>query len=171
MRMNVMMAVVLTGAAAVSAFHPKPTQAQVPRSNWSGIFTAAQAQRGEEIYGRSCSACHGTDLMGMQWLPVPFRQPNPADFFGLDPSVAWPNRVPELVGSDLYRNWNSLTVADLVERSRISMPMNRPGSLTRREVVDVVAYLLLQGGFPLGPTELTDRLDALQQIRLLAQKP
>ena len=171
MSTKVAVTLALSFAMLASVPNPTPVRAQTSRSNWSGIFTAAQAQRGEDIYRRSCSACHGTDLMGMQWLPVPYRQPNPADFFGLDPRTAWPNRIPELTGSDFYRNWNDLTVADLVERTRISMPMNRPGSMRRGDVVDVVAYLLLQGGFPPGPTDLTDRLDALQQIRLLAQKP
>jgi hypothetical protein len=171
MRVNVTIALALAGAAMPLALNATFTQAQSPRSNWSGIFTAAQAARGEELYRRSCSLCHGTDLMGMQWLPVPYRQPNPADFFGLDPSAAWPNRVPELAGSVFFGNWNGLTVADLVERTRISMPMNRPGSLVRRDVVYVIAYVLLQGGFPPGPTDLTDRLDDLREIRLLAQKP
>ena len=51
------------------------------------------------------------------------------------------------------------------------MPTDKPGILTRKDTVDVVAYLLFYGGFPLGRTELSDRKEDLQEIRLLANKP
>ena len=51
------------------------------------------------------------------------------------------------------------------------MPQDRPGSLTRQATVDVMAYLLLQNGFPLGRTELTDRLESLREIMIVPYTP
>jgi hypothetical protein len=82
-----------------------------------------------------------------------------------------PDRTPPLVGPSFLANWDDLPLCDLVERIRISMPQDKPGSLTRRDVVDVVAYLLFQGAFPFGRAELTTRVDDLQEIRIRAQKP
>src|SRR5258706_16116153 len=32
------------------------------RNIWDGVYTAAQADRGQSIYDRSCMGCHGEDL-------------------------------------------------------------------------------------------------------------
>jgi hypothetical protein len=75
------------------------------------------------------------------------------------------------VGRLFDSNYNDLPLSDLVERIRISMPQEKPGSLNRQATVDVVAYMLLQGGFPLGRTELTDRLEGLREITIVAYRP
>jgi hypothetical protein len=51
------------------------------------------------------------------------------------------------------------------------MPKNKPGSLSWKDSVDLMAYLLFYGGFPLGRTELSDNLEHLRQIQILAQRP
>ena len=81
------------------------------------------------------------------------------------------DRTPELTGPTFYSNYNGLLLSDLAERIRISMPTDKPGILTRKDTVDVVAYVLFYGGFPLGRAELSDRKEDLQEIRLLANKP
>jgi hypothetical protein len=77
----------------------------------------------------------------------------------------------ELTGPTFYSNYNGLLLSDLAERIRISIPMDKPGILTRKDTVDVVAYLLFYGGFPLGRAELNDRKEDLREIRVLANKP
>lgn len=67
-----------------------------------------------------------------------------------------PDHTPALVGPVFNDNYNALPLRDLVERIRIAMPQDRPGSLTRRAAVDVVAYLVFEGAFPLGRAELSD---------------
>ena len=78
------------------------------------------------------------------------------------------DRTPELAGPTFYSNYDKLPLADLVHRIKVSMPKNRPGSLSWKDTVDVMAYLLFYGGFPLGRTELTDRLEGLQGIQIAA---
>ena len=37
---------------------------------WDGVFTEAQASRGEAAYGRSCAVCHKEDLLGGGTAPA-----------------------------------------------------------------------------------------------------
>ena len=153
---SLVIAFVAASMAVVYAIGYRPMQAESPRSIWDGVYTDAQARRGEALYAKSCARCHGADLTGM---PVPPRFPGA------------PDRTPELVGRLFDSNYNDLPLSDLVERIRISMPQEQPGSLNRKATVDVVAYMLLQSGFPLGRTELSDRLEALREIQIVAYRP
>jgi hypothetical protein len=136
---------------AISGPQPRPV-----RSVWSSVYSDAQARRGEQLYRLHCGSCHGDDLAGRPLSPP------------------WPgglNRVPELVGGTFNSNWDDLTLDDLIERIRISMPQQKPGSLPRADNVDIVAYLLWIGGFPFGDRDLTTQREALREIRFLARQP
>jgi Cytochrome C oxidase, cbb3-type, subunit III len=103
-------------AIAVAGFAPIVTsgaQSRPVRSVWSGIYSAAQARRGEELYRQRCSSCHGENLAGLLVEP---RLPGV------------PDHTPELAGPTFNSNWNDLLLDDLVERIRISMPQDKPGS-------------------------------------------
>ena len=78
--------------------------------------------------------------------------------------------APPLVGGAFNSNWNGLTLGDLAERIRISMPQNRPGSLSRQQCADIVAFMLSAGSFPEGKAELPRELDVLKQITFEAMK-
>ena len=41
---------------------------------WDGVFTAAQAQRGETTYEQECATCHLADLLGDGIAPAPDRR-------------------------------------------------------------------------------------------------
>ncbi len=51
------------------------------------------------------------------------------------------------------------------------MPLDAPGTLTRAETADIVAYLLRQNRFPEGPTALPDSSAALSMVKYVATKP
>jgi S-disulfanyl-L-cysteine oxidoreductase SoxD len=155
MRTMTVAAVVLAGVMIASSLQSGRLYGQPQRSIWSGVYTEDQARRGEELYGKWCSRCHGADLTG---LPAPPRFPGA------------PDRTPELMGPVFLANYDQLSLCHLVERIRISMPQDRPGSLTRQDTVDVVAFMLFHGGFPLGRTALTTRMEELQEIRILAHR-
>jgi mono/diheme cytochrome c family protein len=120
--------------------------AQVSRSVWDGVYTQEQSRRGEAFYGRDCAKCHGTDLAGA-------------------------DEVPALSGGAFLSNWDGLTVGDLSERVRISMPPNKQGSLTRQQIVDILSYVLNVNSFPAGKTELDSKTELLKQIRIEATRP
>jgi cytochrome c len=129
-------ALVLVQALAAQA----PAQKQ---SVWDGVYTDAQATRGERTYGRSCEQCHGPDLAG-------------------DPVM----EIPALTFDTFMTSWNGKTVKDLVETVKRSMPKDKPGSLGGGAYIDVVAFLLQQNKFPNGARELPRTSDELGAITI-----
>ena len=95
----------------------------------AGIYTREQAQRGMAAYKQSCAACHLEDLSGS-------------------------DRNPALAGSGFVANWTDKSVADLYNRTRLTMPQSSPGSLPPQTYIDIVAFLLQANGFPASDTEL-----------------
>jgi hypothetical protein len=51
------------------------------------------------------------------------------------------------------------------------MPQDNPGSLSRQQYTDVLAYMLSYNKFPIGKTELARETEVLKQIRYEALKP
>ena len=114
--------------------------AQSARSVWDGVYTSEQAQRGEALYSRQCARCHGAQLTGGE-------------------------AAPPLAGGDFLSNWNGLTVGDLFERIRVSMPQDSPAHLSRQAYIDVVAYILKANKFPAGSNDLVPDLPAIKAIK------
>ena len=80
-------------------------------------------------------------------------------------------RRPGLTGGEFQSNWNDLSLGELFERMRISMPQNAPGSLSRQQNADILAYVLFKGNYPTGQTELPTQTEVLNTIKFMAQKP
>ena len=72
--------------------------------------------------------------------------------------------APPLAGGAFNANWNGLSLGDLFERIRISMPQNSPGGLSRQQYADILAVMLSAGEFPKGQTELPREAEVLKQI-------
>jgi hypothetical protein len=79
--------------------------------------------------------------------------------------------APALAGGDFQSNWNGLTVGDLFERIRTTMPLNTPGKLPREMNADILAYILRFNQFPAGQSELPHQTEVLKQIRFESVKP
>ena len=119
---------------------------QETRTVWSGVYTETQSKRGEAAYAELCANCHGAELEG-------------ADM------------SPPLAGATFSSNWSELTMGDLADRIRISMPADRPGSMTRAQIADVMAFMLKANGYPTGENELPQEVLLLKQIAIVAEKP
>jgi S-disulfanyl-L-cysteine oxidoreductase SoxD len=139
-------AAAITGLAALGAFYSLRAQSPLARSVWDGVYTEDQANRGRASYGRECAGCHGESLTGA-------------------------DEVPALAGGAFLSNWDGLTVGDLFERIRISMPADRPGKLNREQIADILSYLLAFNRFPPGKTELERQTEILKEIRFESSKP
>jgi mono/diheme cytochrome c family protein len=129
------------GLPVPGAAQPSPAA----RSVWDGVYAAEQSKRGEPLYAQHCSSCHGTMLEGGEM-------------------------APPLAGGAFNANWNGLTLRDLFERIRISMPQNSPGSLSRQQYVDILAVMLGAGEFPRGNAELPPEAELLRQIAFESMK-
>ncbi len=120
--------------------------AQPARSVWDGIYTAEQADRGAAAYVQSCGQCHGVTLGGT-------------------------GEAPGLTGGEFVSHYDQLTVGDLFDRIRTTMPQSAPATLARDQYADILAFLLKSNGFPAGSTALDKRSEVLATIALQAQKP
>ena len=115
-------------------------------TTWAGVYTEEQAKAGAAAYAKNCTECHLEDMAG--------------DGF-----------APALKGPEFMNNWNALTVGDLFERIRVSMPPGNPTSVTGKEKAEIVAFILKNAGFPAGATELASQTEALKGIKFEATKP
>ena len=116
------------------------------RSQWDGVYSDEQAKRGEPLYAQHCSSCHGPDLAGGEM-------------------------APGLVGADFAANWNDLTLGQLFDRIRTSMPQNNPGSLSPQQNADILSFILSKGNAPAGTTELPRQSEVLDTIKYVALNP
>lgn len=61
-------AALTAGALAIVLRVAASTQPQaIPRSVRDGIYTSAQADRGEAVYGEKCAGCHVARMWGADW--------------------------------------------------------------------------------------------------------
>ena len=120
-------------------------------SVWEGVFSEIQAQRGQAIYSGSCGLCHGRRLNGA---------PDDPDMLS----------TPPLARAKFLRDWKGRSLATLFEYTRATMPESNPGSLTDKEYVDVIAYMLSVGGIPAGNDDLRPDPQSLART-VIQQKP
>lgn len=66
----------------------------------------------------------------------------------------------------VFLNWQGRTLADLLEFLSDKMPKNDPGSLTPKEYMDVVAYLLKINSMPVGRADLPTTPATLRGITI-----
>ena len=115
------------------------------KSVWDGVYTEAQATRGQGLYNENCASCHGSLLTGGE-------------------------TAPPLQGGEFMSNWNGLSAGELFERIRTSMPIDRPGKLSRETNTDILAYIFKANEFPTGSTELSTKTEFLKQIKVEPKK-
>jgi mono/diheme cytochrome c family protein len=125
--------------AAISLAVGVALAAQAAASVWSGIYSADQADRGRRLYVRDCAQCHGATLLGAEGGSA-------------------------LVGRTFLSPWEKKSVGELFDQMRKTMPDAAPGSLSDRQYLDLLAYLLRENAFPVGQNDLPSTLAALNAI-------
>ncbi len=125
--------------------HAEPATTTAAKSVWDGVFTEAQAARGQELYRTSCATCHAEDLLGANG--------------------------PAVVGQEFLDRWNGTTVLDMVQTIRQSMPLEAPDSLGVPAYVEIVTFLLKSSGSPAGAAELPTDDAALRQVLVTSHGP
>jgi mono/diheme cytochrome c family protein len=104
----------------------------------AGAYTEAQATRGQALYYQHCLACHGENMAGL-------------------------DQAPPLAGPQFSGTWAGEPLWALVGRID-TMPPAAPGSLSRDETVDLLAYMLWYNGLPLGKVPLSNEQSALADV-------
>lgn len=116
------------------------------RSVWSGVYSAAQAQRGEYWYkDDECGVCHGEALDG-------------------------DSGVTGLVGSDFMTDWDGHSVLALVRHIHPQQISNRD-DIGLVEATELTAFILRENGIPAGKSDLPAAPHVLAGIRMDARNP
>ena len=103
------------------------------------VYTAAQAERGKQVYEANCVTCHLAELDG-----------------SANPTAG--ARGAPLIGSRFVQDFGESKVSALFNKMKRDMPSGRPGTLTDQEYLDVATYVLLRNSFPSGSAELTEEV-------------
>src|SRR5437763_269063 len=87
----------MAGLCACALLIPLPPvgHASQSRSITDGVYSAAQAARGEQLYRTECAACHGDAMEG--------------------------SSGPPLVGNSFLANWSARPVANVVDKIEKTM--------------------------------------------------
>jgi PQQ-dependent dehydrogenase (methanol/ethanol family) len=94
----------------------------------SGLM--AQLRRGEMVYEKSCATCHQENLAGK-------------------------DVNPPLIGAGFVSKYRGQPMQGLVDRTRTTMPLSAPRSLSDQAYRDVVAYILKANNLPLSADGVT----------------
>ena len=119
------------GASGLRAQEPPRKTAR------EGVYTAAQAERGKQVYDANCVTCHLPDLEG-----------------SANPDAG--ARGAPLVGTRFVQDFGESKVSALFNKMKRDMPSGKPGSLTDQEYLDAASFVLQQNKFPAGASELTE---------------
>lgn len=115
-------------------------------SVWDGVYTEEQAARGNTGFTAHCASCHGASLGGT-------------------------GEAPALAGPQFLSDFDGLSLGDLFDRIRTTMPQDNPASLSRDAYADILAFLLKANGVPPGARELDRRSEYLKAIAFSAANP
>ncbi len=130
--------------AGLLAAYPGTSLSRVqaaPKTTKDGIFSADQAKRGKADYSQNCSACHLDDLSGS-------------------------GQAPPLAGDAFTDGWDGHSVGELLDAVHNTMPLDKPGSLSADDSLDIVTYILQANNFPAGKDDLKNDPDALKNIMI-----
>jgi mono/diheme cytochrome c family protein len=129
----------LAGAWSAVADPPRALgQTPSAPSVLAGAYTEEQALLGRTLYYEQCLQCHGETMAGV-------------------------DKAPPLAGPQFESTWNGAPLAALVARI-LSMPPEKPGTLSQEQSVAILTYILWYNGLPLGEAPLASSPDVLAKI-------
>jgi mono/diheme cytochrome c family protein len=104
----------------------------------SGAYTEEQAIHGRVLYYEHCLQCHGETMAGV-------------------------DKAPPLAGPQFEGTWNGAPLAALAARI-LTMPPEKPNTLSRAESAAILAYMLWYNGLPMGDVPLAGGQDVLGRM-------
>ena len=133
------LAILVSGACVIGAMAVPMAQGVAARTVWDGVYSEAQAARGKALYDAQCAYCHQPDLRGQGFAPA-------------------------LVEDVFTIRWQDGNLGDLLTIVKVTMPQDKPASLTDDETAAIAAYLLQANRYPAGQQELRPDPAALKEV-------
>jgi mono/diheme cytochrome c family protein len=133
------LATLVAGACFLATLAVPIAQGVTARTVWDGVYSEAQAARGKTLYDAQCAFCHQPDLRGQGF-------------------------APGLVEDTFTSRWQDGNLGDLLTIVKVTMPQDKPASLSDDENAAIVAYLLQANRYPAGQQELRLDLAALKEV-------
>ena len=96
----------------------------------AGPFTAQQAAAGQASYQANCAGCHQQNLGGS-------------------------GDAPPLRGTQFVTNWGPRTTRELLSFMQLTMPPDKPGTMSAEEYAGIIAFVLRSNGVAAGNQALT----------------
>lgn len=124
---------------------PIGAPAQDSSRSGNGYYTNAQAQAGKDVYYKVCAVCHGQNLQG-----------------GAGPALAG----QQFLSVSQFQN---IDAGYFYRFMSTHMPLNAPGSLSKTQYLDLLAYLLQVNGYASGSHEITADNQELNGIKIEPQ--
>lgn len=152
MNTTILKIVSLTALSAALSF----LAAQSPTSVWDGVYSPEQAKRGEALYKQDCAACHGDNLEGDAKT---------------ERAEKLNRMMPPLSGDVFKGDWNGRPLSDLFDRIRKTMPRDNPGTISAKDIADILAYVLKFNEFPAGKKDLAADAESMTDITFDMVKP
>jgi S-disulfanyl-L-cysteine oxidoreductase SoxD len=120
-------------------FLPSPSFSQ-QTTVWDGVYTAAQAKRGETAYTQYCVNCHKPDLFGIEGA---------------------------MKGEPFIERRREDNLETLFLDMKATMPRGNPGGLPDQTYSDIISYLLQNNDMPAGNAEL--KPEVLENVQLVGK--
>jgi mono/diheme cytochrome c family protein len=112
---------------------------------WDGVFTAAQAERGQASYTEYCLRCHKADLQGIEGA---------------------------MKGDLFVERRREDTLDTLFLDMKATMPRGNAGKLPDQTYADIISYILQSNDMPAGAVELkADLMDKIDVVGKDGPKP
>ena len=127
------------GLTVLLPMTPAAQSATEARSVWEGVYAESQAERGKAVYEAECAFCHQSDLRGQGFAPA-------------------------LIEQTFSGRWQDGNLGDLFTIVQVTMPQDKPASLTGSQYAEIVAYLLKANRYPAGQQELTQEAKLLERV-------
>jgi mono/diheme cytochrome c family protein len=133
------------GLTMLLIFSSLSLDAAMAQSPGGGNYTKAQAAAGQDVFNKTCAICHGDHLQG-----------------GAGPALAGDQFLS-------VSQFQKISAEYFYHFMATHMPLTNPGSLTKKQYISIMAYLLEVNGYPAGSQELTDQKGQLEAIKIEPQ--
>lgn len=133
------------GLALVMLFPISWVTAQADSSAGPGYYTKSQADAGRDVFQKVCAICHGKQLQG-----------------GAGPALAGKQFLS-------VSQFQEITADYFYHFMSTHMPLTNPGSLTKTQYLDLMAYFLQVNGYAAGSHPLTADDKELKAIKIEPQ--